>query len=97
MEIAYCGVCYTDVHVALNHMGGTMYPCVPGHEIIGKVVEVGEKVTKFKVGDLAGIGAIGDSCFECGLCNDGYEQFCEKGGWCHSYNETKRYGHVHGN
>ena len=74
-----------------------MYPCVPGHEFVGKVTAVGDKVSKFKVGDNAGLGPIGDSCLDCGTCKKGFEQHCEKQGWAHSYNDTKRYGHIGGN
>jgi len=97
IEADYSGICHTDLHVAMNHLGGTMYPCVPGHELVGRVVAIGDKVTKFKVGDLAGIGAVGDSCLECGTCKCGDEQYCEKAGWCHTYNAKKVYGHFGGN
>lgn len=79
IEILYCGVCHSDVHVARNEWHGTTYPCVPGHEIIGRVLKVGDHVTKFKEGDLAGVGCMVDSCRECESCKDDLEQFCEKG------------------
>lgn len=79
MEILFCGVCHSDLHTARNEWGGTQYPNVPGHEIVGRVVEVGSQVDKFKVGDLAAVGCMVDSCRECGQCRDGHEQYCEKG------------------
>jgi alcohol dehydrogenase (NADP+) len=65
MEIMYSGICHSDVHVGQNDFGITSYPCVPGHEILGKVKEIGDKVTKFKVGDLVGVGCFVDSCRDC--------------------------------
>jgi uncharacterized zinc-type alcohol dehydrogenase-like protein len=79
IEILYCGVCHSDLHIARNEWQGTAYPCVPGHEIIGRVVKVGEHVTNFKEGDLAGVGCLVDSCRLCESCKDDLEQFCEKG------------------
>jgi uncharacterized zinc-type alcohol dehydrogenase-like protein len=79
IEILYCGICHSDLHAVHNDWGGTTYPIVPGHEIVGRISEVGESVTKFKVGDLAGVGCIVDSCRECDHCHDGEEQYCENG------------------
>jgi uncharacterized zinc-type alcohol dehydrogenase-like protein len=79
IEILYCGVCHSDLHTARNEWGGTVYPCVPGHEIVGKVTAVGNHVKKFKVGDLAGIGCLVDSCRECDNCKEGLEQYCSNG------------------
>ena len=79
IEILYCGVCHSDLHTARNEWGNTMYPVVPGHEIVGKVTAVGDQVKKFKVGDLAGIGCLVDSCRECENCKDGLEQYCSNG------------------
>lgn len=79
IEITYCGVCHSDLHLAKNEWGGSSYPMVPGHEIAGKVIQTGSEVTKFKVGDLAGIGCIVDSCRECQYCKEGLEQFCVPG------------------
>jgi uncharacterized zinc-type alcohol dehydrogenase-like protein len=79
IEILFCGICHTDVHIARNEWQGTTYPCVPGHEIIGRVVKVGGQVKKFKEGDLAGVGCMVDSCRTCENCKDDLEQFCEKG------------------
>lgn len=79
IEILYCGVCHSDLHTARNEWHGTIYPCVPGHEIVGKIVRVGNHVSKFKVGDLAAVGCMVDSCRECQYCKDGLEQYCEEG------------------
>ena len=79
IQILYCGVCHTDVHIARNEWHGTTYPCVPGHEIIGRVIKVGAHVKKFKEGDLAGVGCMVDSCRACENCKEDLEQFCEKG------------------
>jgi len=79
LEILYCGVCHSDLHVAKNEWGGTNYPVVPGHEIVGRVTKVGKEVTKFKVGDLAGVGCLVDSCRNCDNCKKGLEQFCRNG------------------
>jgi uncharacterized zinc-type alcohol dehydrogenase-like protein len=81
IEIEYAGICHSDIHAAKNEweaMMPTTYPLVPGHEIVGRVTKVGDAVTKFKVGDVAGIGCFVDSCRECKPCKDGYEQFCQK-------------------
>src|SRR5665213_1328049 len=92
IEILYCGVCHSDLHTVRNDWGGTIYPVVPGHEIVGRVTAVGDKVTKFKVGDLAGIGCMVDSCCrECDNCKDGLEQYCEKG-MVGTYNGKERDG-----
>jgi uncharacterized zinc-type alcohol dehydrogenase-like protein len=79
IEILYCGICHSDLHAAKNEWQNTVYPTVPGHEIVGRVAKVGASATKFKVGDLAGIGCIVDSCRECEYCREGLEQFCEPG------------------
>jgi alcohol dehydrogenase (NADP+) len=79
IEILYCGVCHSDLHTVRSEWGGTTYPCVPGHEIIGRVVKVGAQVQKFKEGDTAGVGCMVDSCRTCENCKDDLEQFCEKG------------------
>jgi alcohol dehydrogenase (NADP+) len=79
IEILYCGVCHSDLHTVRSEWGGTTYPCVPGHEIIGRVVRVGAHVKEFKEGDTAGVGCMVDSCRTCENCKDDLEQFCEKG------------------
>lgn len=79
IAIMYCGICHSDLHTARNEWKGTVYPCVPGHEIVGKVTAVGSGVTKFKVGDLAGVGCMVDSCGECDHCKQGLEQYCSPG------------------
>jgi alcohol dehydrogenase (NADP+) len=78
IEILFCGVCHSDVHTVRNEWQGTTYPCVPGHEIIGRVISVGAHVKKFKAGDIAGVGCLVDSCRTCGSCEEHLEQFCEK-------------------
>ena len=79
IEILFCGVCHTDIHYARNDFGASLYPLVPGHEIIGKVSRVGKEVKKFKEGDLVGVGCIVDSCRKCRNCDKGWEQYCETG------------------
>ncbi|HSZ25429.1 MAG TPA: NAD(P)-dependent alcohol dehydrogenase [Cytophagaceae bacterium] len=79
IEILYCGVCHSDIHQVRNEWGGSIYPMVPGHEIVGKVLKVGSHVKNFKAGDLAGIGCFVDSCRECDNCKDGLEQYCDNG------------------
>lgn len=79
IEILYCGVCHSDLHTARNDWGGTKYPSVPGHEIIGRITKVGSNVTHFKIGDLAGVGCIVDSCKTCNSCKESLEQYCENG------------------
>jgi len=91
IEILYCGVCHSDLHTVRNEWGGTVYPVVPGHEIVGRVTAVGDKVTRFKVGDLAGIGCMVDSCRECDNCKDGLEQYCTVG-MVGTYNGKERDG-----
>ncbi len=78
LEILFCGVCHSDLHIARNEWGGTIYPCVPGHEIVGRVVKVGRDVNKFKAGDLAAVGCLVDSCRTCPDCEEGFEQFCDQ-------------------
>ena len=79
IDIAYCGVCQSDLHTVRSEWGGTRYPCVPGHEIVGQVTAIGSAVTGFKVGDTVGVGCMVDSCQSCSACGDGLEQYCEKG------------------
>lgn len=79
IDILYCGICHSDIHTARSEWGPTTYPCVPGHEIVGRISAVGKKVKRFKVGDLAGVGCLVDSCGKCSNCKSHEEQFCEKG------------------
>ena len=79
MEILYCGICHSDLHQIKNDFGGTAYPIVPGHEIVGRVTAVGDHVKDFKVGELAAVGCIVDSCGHCEYCKDDIEQFCDEG------------------
>ncbi|WP_333819006.1 NAD(P)-dependent alcohol dehydrogenase [Ohtaekwangia sp.] len=75
-DIQYCGICHSDLHQIRDEWGGSIFPMVPGHEIVGKVVKVGAQVKKFKAGDLAGVGCLVDSCRTCENCKDGLEQYC---------------------
>jgi uncharacterized zinc-type alcohol dehydrogenase-like protein len=77
IDIAYCGVCHSDVHTVRSEWGGTMYPCVPGHEIVGRVAAVGAQVSRHKVGDLVGVGCMVDSCQHCADCEAGLENYCD--------------------
>lgn len=79
IEIQYCGVCHSDLHVACNDWGSTRYPIVPGHEIVGKVTAVGASVSRVAVGDEVGVGCMVDSCGDCVACHDGVEQYCLNG------------------
>jgi uncharacterized zinc-type alcohol dehydrogenase-like protein len=79
IAIRYCGVCHSDLHTARGEWSGTRFPCVPGHEIVGEVTAVGDAVTKFRPGELVGVGCMVDSCLSCASCQEGLEQFCERG------------------
>ncbi|AYQ31847.1 NAD(P)-dependent alcohol dehydrogenase [Runella sp. SP2] len=79
IELLYCGICHSDLHQIKDDFGGTMFPIVPGHEIVGRVTAVGNHVKNFKVGDLAAVGCIVDSCGHCEYCEEGIEQFCDEG------------------
>src|SRR5258707_4189013 len=76
MEILFCGVCHSDLHQVRNEWHNTVYPCVPGHEIVGRVTKIGPDVTKFKEGDLTAVGCMVDSCRTCSSCRQGLEQYC---------------------
>lgn len=89
IEILYCGVCHSDIHQARNEWGGSKYPMVPGHEIVGRIVKVGSEVKNFKVGDLAGVGCFVDSCRTCPACASGEEQYCDNG-MTGTYNSFER-------
>jgi uncharacterized zinc-type alcohol dehydrogenase-like protein len=89
IEILYSGICHSDLHQARNDWRNSLYPMVPGHEIVGRVVAVGAHVKKFQVGDFAGVGCMVDSCRHCSACEDDLEQYCEEGAtW--TYNATER-------
>ena len=79
IDILYCGVCHSDLHTARNEWHNTLYPSVPGHEIVGKVTAVGANVSKHKVGDLVGVGCMVDSCRQCQACQSDLEQYCLEG------------------
>lgn len=87
IEILYCGVCHSDVHNVRNDWGNAKYPMVPGHEIVGRVIEVGSEVKRFKPGDRAGVGCLVESCRHCGACGKGWEQYCENGA-TYTYNHS---------
>ena len=89
IEILFCGVCHSDIHNVRNDWGGASYPMVPGHEIIGRVANVGPKVTRFKAGDTVGVGCMVDSCQHCKPCLRGLEQYCEEGS-TYTYNGIDR-------
>jgi len=89
VEILYCGVCHSDIHQARDEWGGSIFPMVPGHEIVGRVARVGSQVTRFKVGELAAVGTFVDSCRVCESCKEGLEQYCAKqASW--TYNGTEQ-------
>ena len=79
IEIAYCGICHSDLHTIRSEWGGTKYPCVPGHEIVGTVSAVGDEVKDFRVGDAVGVGCLVGSCGHCAACDEGLENYCENG------------------
>ncbi|NPD67145.1 NAD(P)-dependent alcohol dehydrogenase [Lichenicola cladoniae] len=85
IDILYCGICHSDIHTARGEWNNHDFPVVPGHEIVGKVVAVGSEVSQFKVGDLAGVGCMVDSCRHCPSCTAGLEQYCEDGGFTGTY------------
>ena len=89
IEILYCGVCHSDIHQVRNEWGGSIYPMVPGHEIVGKITSIGSHVKNFKVGDLAGIGCFVDSCRECENCKESLQQYCDNG-MVGTYNSRER-------
>ena len=89
IDILYCGICHSDLHQVRNEWGSSLYPMVPGHEIIGRVSAVGASVTKVKPGELAGVGCLVDSCHQCGPCKRDLEQYCEEGG-TPTYNGLER-------
>lgn len=91
IDILYCGVCHSDIHQARDEWGGSIFPMVPGHEIVGRVAAVGNNVTRFAVGDIAGVGCMVDSCRSCQPCRDDAEQFCDRGvAWTYNGTEMDR-------
>ncbi|NML65536.1 NAD(P)-dependent alcohol dehydrogenase [Hymenobacter sp. RP-2-7] len=87
IEVLYCGVCHSDLHQVKNDWHNTIYPCVPGHEVLGRVQEIGSEVTKFQVGDIVGVGCMIDSCGQCEPCTHGEENYCEGPvSWTATYN-----------
>jgi uncharacterized zinc-type alcohol dehydrogenase-like protein len=89
IEITYAGVCHSDLHTARNDWGGTRYPNIPGHEIVGRVTAVGDRVTRHRVGDTVAVGCMVDSCMECDQCLEGWEVFCRQG-CTQTYNSPDR-------
>jgi len=94
IDILFCGVCHSDLHTARNDWGGTIYPAVPGHEIVGKVTAVGSEVSKFKIGDLVGVGCMVDSCKTCESCKQDLEQYCLNG-FTGTYNGKDKHLNTH--
>lgn len=91
IDIAFCGVCHSDIHQVRDEWGGSIYPMVPGHEIVGTVAKIGDKVTRWHVGDVVGVGCFVDSCRQCAACRAGEEQYCENG-MTPTYNGRERDG-----
>ncbi len=89
-DVLFCGVCHSDLHTVKSEWPGTSYPCVPGHEIVGRVTRVGAEVKKFKVGDSVAVGCLVDSCRTCGSCKEGLEQYCQ-GGFQMTYNSPDKH------
>ncbi len=95
-EMLFCGICHSDTHVGKNELGGCVYPFVGGHELLGRVTEVGPDVTKVKVGDYCAVGCMVDSCLNCESCKEGEEQYCDLG-LTGTYNGVRKHGRVGGN
>jgi uncharacterized zinc-type alcohol dehydrogenase-like protein len=91
IDILFCGVCHSDLHTVRGEWGGTTFPCVPGHEIVGRVVKVGREVKKFRDGDLAAVGCMVDSCRTCDNCRADLEQFCDNSGPVFTYNSKDKH------
>lgn len=92
IDILYCGICHSDIHQVRSEWGPAIYPIVPGHEIVGRITAVGKNVSKFKAGDLAGIGCMVNSCKHCNSCNEGQEQFCDNKQTVWTYNSREKDG-----
>src|SRR5829696_8278826 len=97
IEILFCGVCHSDLHRVRNEWGGTLYPCVPGHEIVGRVTAVGGSVSRFKPGDVTGVGVLIDTCRQCSNCREDFGPYCEVGA-TETYNSPDKHtgGHTFG-
>lgn len=97
IDVLYCGICHSDIHTAWNEWPGTHYPCVPGHEVLGRVLKVGAEVTRFQPGDIAAVGCMVDTCGRCPSCEEGLEQYCENG-WTLTYDSDDKIlgGHTYG-
>ena len=93
LDIHFCGVCHSDIHQVNNEWGDSLFPMVPGHEIVGQVTRVGSAVTRHRIGDMVGVGCMIDSCRSCPSCREGLEQFCE-GGFVATYNAIERDGYT---
>jgi uncharacterized zinc-type alcohol dehydrogenase-like protein len=93
IKITHCGICHSDIHQARDEWGGSLFPMVPGHEIIGTITQVGKSVRTFRVGDTVGVGCFVDSCRKCGACREGLEQYCETG-MVLTYNGRDKNGQV---
>jgi alcohol dehydrogenase (NADP+) len=89
IDILYCGVCHSDIHQVRDEWGGAIFPMVPGHEIVGRISKIGKSVSRFRVGELAGVGCFVDSCRDCQSCREGLEQYCETG-MVGTYNSVER-------
>ncbi len=94
IDIDFCGICHSDIHQARNEWSNALYPMVPGHEIVGRVAQVGAEVKKFKVGDLAAVGCMVDSCRTCPSCAEGEEQYCERHATVFTYNSKDKAGNL---
>ena len=94
LDIQFCGICHSDIHQARNEWGNALYPMVPGHEIVGTVAAVGADVKKFKVGDLAAVGCMVDSCGQCTSCKEGEEQYCDRQQTVFTYNSKGKDGNL---
>lgn len=90
IAISHCGICHSDLHTARDDWGGSTYPVVPGHEIVGHVMAIGETVSRYQIGDRVGVGCMVDSCLECDHCTRGLEQYCLNGGLTGTYNSKDR-------
>jgi uncharacterized zinc-type alcohol dehydrogenase-like protein len=90
IDILFCGVCHSDLHTVRSEWGGTTFPCVPGHEIVGRVAKAGRDVKKFREGDLAAVGCMVDSCRACENCRENFEQFCDNPGPVFTYNSKDK-------